>query len=256
MSRTSTVVWSLIGGVFAILGTLALVYGPGLYRESQALVGPIMEMARSEDRIAALNQELPFSRAADGTVAEDRFMVFLAVRRDLLPRYREWQDMERRLERQGEEDWETAKEVLSAIRGVINLQIETLRDHGMSPAEFVWIEDLVYLTWRDGIAPNLESSAVTDRLRQTTSADLEVLAELERAHGSSRATRRFAEHLKRRLEGLDTPELPAIDGVSDASSKLFWTHRDEIGELDLAAYSELHSIIRGTESVEIKVGEG
>lgn len=257
MTRTSTVVWSLIGAVVFLLGVLGAVYGPGVYREGKALVGPIVEMAKSEERLAALNTEMPFEKSADGSVGGDRFSVFLDIRRALLPRYLEWQSLERQLEEHGGEDWESAKEVLSAIQGVMTLQIETLQAHGMSPAEFIWIENLAYITWAETVEGALEASAVTEKLRETTVADKEAMADLERRFGTSRATREFATRLDHRLQTLDNPGPPTVEGVSKATSLLFWEHRDELADLDLAAYSELHGVLRGNNSVNINIdGEG
>ncbi len=257
MTRTSTVVWSLIGAVVFLLGVLGAVYGPGMYREGKALVGPIVDIAQSEERLAALNTEMPFEKSADGTVADDRFSVFLDIRRDLLPRYLEWQSLERDLEEHGGEDWESAMEVLTAIQGVMTLQIETLQAHGMSPAEFSWIENLSYVRWTETVEDALEASAVTEKLRETTVADKEAMVGLERRFGSSRATREFVTRLDQRLQTLDNPGPPAVEGVSEETSLLFWEHRDELADLDLAAYSELHGILRGNNSVNINIdGEG
>ena len=252
MTRTSTVVWSLIGTVIAVLGILGLIYGPGMYRQGKAIIGPIVDIAQSEERLTALNTEIPFDESADGNVGEDRFSIFLDIRRELLPRYLEWQSIERQLEKQGQEDWGSAMEVLVAIQGVMTLQIETLQAHGMSPAEFVWIEDLAYVTWAERVEDAIETSAVTETLRETTVADIKFLAELERRYGSSRATGEFAVLLDQRLQSLDNPGPPTVEGVSDATSSLFWVHREELDDLDLAAYSELHGVLRGNE-VNIKI---
>jgi hypothetical protein len=253
MSRTSAVVWSLIGAVAVIVGILGAVYGPNLYREGKALVGPIVEMSRSEERLAELNVKLPFVEPADGDVAEERFLVFLAIRRELLPRYRQWKDVARQLERNGSEDWEAAKGALDVVQQVMNAQVETLRAHAMSPAEFNWIEDLTYGTWMTGVHDAIGRSAVSESLRQTTAGDLEVLAELVRRYGPSESSRRFATHLKGRLDTLDNPEPPSVDGVSERCSAIFWEHRDELVELDLAGYAELHRAIRGAGDVNIRI---
>ena len=138
----------------------------------------------------------------------------------------------------------------------MTLQIETLQTHGMSPAEFIWIEDLAYVTWREKVEDSIETSAVTEKLRNTTAADMEALAELERRYGSSRATGEFAALLEQRLQSLDNPDPPTVEGVSDATSALFWEHREELDDLDLAAYSELHGVLRGN-SVNINIdGDG
>lgn len=253
MAKTSTVVWSLIATVIAVLGILGLVYGPGMYQQGKALVGPIVDIAQSEERLTAMNSELPFDEPSDGTIREDRFTVFLDIRRDLLPRYLEWQAIERQLEQGEPEDWETGMEVLKAIQGVMMMQIETLRNHGMSPAEFIWIEDSTYVSWAENVADVIEGSVVSEKLRETTVSDLQTLADLERRLGSSRATKAFAAVLNARLESLDNPGAPFVEGVSDANSTLFWDHREEIVELDLSRFSELHDIIRGNNSVNIQI---
>jgi len=253
MTKTSTVVWSLIGTVIAVLGILGLIYGPGMYRQGKALVGPIVDIAQSEERLTAMNDEIGFDEPADGIISTDRFMVFLDIRRDLLPRYLEWQTIERELEQGDPEDWETGMEILKAIQSVMTMQIETLRMHGMSPAEFIWIEDSTYVGWAENVADVIEGSAVTEKLRETTISDQVVLADLEQRYGSSRTTKEFAAVLDARLESIDQPAAPVIDGVPVENSTLFWDHRDEIVELDLARFSELHDIIRGNNSVNINI---
>jgi hypothetical protein len=253
MAKTSTVVWSLIGTVIAVLGILGLIYGPGMYRQGKALVGPIVDIAQSEERLTEMNNEIPFDEPSDGAVNNDRFTVFLDIRRDFLPRYLEWQAIERKLEQGEPEDWETGMEVLKAIQGVMTMQIETLRKHGMSPAEFIWIEDSTYVNWAEHVTDVIDGSIVSEKLRETTVSDMEALADLERRYGSSRATREFAAVLDARLESLDNPGAPMVEGVPEANSTLFWDHRDEIVELDLARYSELHDIIRGNNNVNINI---
>jgi len=253
MSRTSTVVWSVIGVVVAILLALGLVYGPDLYTRGKALVGPLVDIARSEERLADLNMEIPFDESPDGTISADRFEVFLEIRRDLLPRYLEWQAIERQLEQHDQENWEGAMGVLEAIRAVMTMQIETLRAHGMSPAEFIWIEDLAYVTWAERVEDLIRGNAVTESLRETTAADLETLADLEGRYGASRATREFAAGLTSRLDSLDNPGAPMVEGVSDWNSSLFWAHRQDLVELDLAKFSELHDILRGNNNVKINI---
>ncbi len=253
MQRTSTVIWSVAGAVVAVLTVLGLIYGPGLYREGKALVGPIVELTKSDDRLAELDAEFPFTASADGTIPEDRLDVFLAVRRELLPRYLEWQQLERRLDRSGSEDWDTAKQVLGLVREVAAAQVAALRSHGMSRAEFNWIEDLVYHRWRDGVGEAVVQDDVVSELRRATTEDLEFVEGLETRSGGSSATRQIKARLEARIADLEEPELPAIDGVSPDTSRLLWRHRAELAELDLGRYSELHGMLRGRD-VNIELG--
>jgi hypothetical protein len=253
MSRTSTVVWSLIILVVAIVAALGAVYGPKLVREGKALVGPIVEIAQSEERLAELNTELPFAVPEDGALDPGRFDVFLDIRRDLLPHYLEWQHFERKLERSGQEDWDTAMEVLGVVQTIMSIQIDTLRNHGMSPAEFIWIEDLVYIDWSTHAEDAVKSSASQDAVREATRDTLDAIDAAERDQGASGASRRVRAHLERRLAELGSSNAPVVDGIPADTSQLFWEHRTELVELDLAAYSELHSILRGTDNVQVTI---
>lgn len=253
MTKTSTIVWSLIGLVILILGMLGAIYGPEMYREGRAIVGPIVDIAKSEDRLVAINTEMGFEEPEDGIVPEDRFSVFLDIRRELLPHYLEWQDIERQLEQHEAENWGSAKEVLAAIQTVMTIQIETLQVHEMSPAEFVWIEDLAYLTWAEAAEETIAESAGMEVLRETTRADSVTLAELESRFGSSRTSREFAAVLDRRLQSLENPGPPTVEGVAEATSSMFWDQREELVDLDLARYSELHDILRGNNTVSINI---
>ena len=253
MVRTATVVWSVIGVVLAVLVVLGLIYGPDLYREGKAVIGPIVELTKVEDALAGLNDEFPFTIPGDGTVGGERFDTFLEIRRELQPKYRGWDDLIRRVDDSNVEDWQTAKEVLGATQDVMVTQVEVLRTHRMSPAEFTWIEDLVYDTWARAIAGTAESDALIDEVRSLTSDDLSVLADVERDHGSSSASRAFRAHLERRLHNLENPDAPAVEGVSDADAALFWNHREEIVELDFSGYGDLHEAIGGAADVRITI---
>ncbi|MCU0305887.1 MAG: hypothetical protein MUC56_17680 [Thermoanaerobaculales bacterium] len=254
MARTSTVVWSLVGIVLVILALLGAVYGPGLVRQGRSLVGPIVDIAQTEERLAALDRELGFTPPADGVVPAERLEVFLEIRRALRPRYLEWEELARTIERRKQEDWEAAMEALGAVREVMTFQIDTLRSHGMAPAEFIWIEDLVYDAWAPKVDEAIRAGAVDDALRAATSDDLAALTELERRHGASPATRELADRLRRRLGELGAAGPPRVEGVSEANSALFWGHREAIRELDFAALAGLHRAIRGSENVDVEIG--
>jgi len=126
----------------------------------------------------------------------------------------------------------------------------------MSPAEFIWLEDLAYETWFAVVSDRVEESVADAAVRETTAADLELLEEFASQHGSSPALRRFGDHLRGRLDVLENPGAPAVDGVVSETSELFWAHREELAELDLRAYSEMHRIIRGSDNVNIQIDAG
>ena len=255
MARTSTVIVSLLLAVLVVLGVLGLIYGPDLYREGKALVGPIVELSQVEDQLAALDAEMPFTPPDDLVVPEDRFRVFLDIRRELLPRYTAWQELESRVESSGDEDWKTAKEVLAQVREVAAAQRAALAEHRMPPAEFIWIEDRVYGDWARAVAFSPESRAVTEALAEAAREDLAVLDELDRRHGPSPASRELRRRFQLRAEVAQNPSAPVVEGVPEANASLFWAHREVIDELDLERYSDLHDLLRDSGNVEIRVGE-
>jgi hypothetical protein len=255
MARTSVVVWSVAALVVIILAALAAIYGPGLYDEGKAVVGPIVDLARVEDRLAALDSEFPFEPPADGNVEEARFMVFLDIRRTLEPKYREWREFAQQLEREGQEDWDAAKEALASVRTVRVFQIDTLREHRMSPAEFVFIEDLAYGVWADELVGRIEDERVAQAVREMTVADLEVLDELEGRYGRSTTSRHFADHLRARLAGSEDAAPPQIDGITEGTAALFWKHRDELEALDFEEYAGLHRMSRNADDIKIEIND-
>jgi hypothetical protein len=254
MARTSTVVVSVILTVLLVLGLLALVYGPGLYREGKALVEPIVELSKAKDQLIALNSEMPFEPPDDGVVAEDRFQIFLDIRRELLPRYKAWQELEQRLDASGEEDWQTAKEVLAQVREIASAQRGALTGHGMSPDEFNWIEDRVYGVWAKGIVAAEGDQAVADALHDAAREDLATLDDVDRRYGPSRASHELRRRLETRLAATSADKAPSVEGISEDDARLFWAHREDINELDLERYSDLHDLLRESGNVEIKVG--
>ena len=248
--------WVILGSVLAVIMGLLVIFGPGLYRKGKGVVGPIVELARSDNAIEALNQELPFVAPSDGLVSEERLEVFLAVRRGLIPHYENWQETVDKVEKeQGESSWEGAKEVLEETREVFRAQVELLKESRMSPAEFRWLEDEVYGNWWAAVTDqgNGESPESVLNRKNQTSSDLELLDDLVERHGSSPLADEMKEHLAQRLAVLENPTLTDLEGVPDENEELFRARWEEISSLDLKKHS-LHARLRD-EDVRIHLDE-
>ncbi len=235
--------------VLAALATIGVVWGPKLYREGRAVGGPILDLARAEKRLDALDESFPFTPPADGAVAPDRLEAFLDVRADLKPRYQAWQALVREIEKRGDESWETAREVIIATRNVIVAQIENLERARMSKSEFRWLETTVYDDWLDaGLSEPADA-----RLLTATEDDLGFLGELEQRFGPTRALAEVRARLESRRDELRGPEVEA--GPNDA---LFAAHNDRIANLRLDDFQEIHSHLvatsRGQDGVTVKFG--
>lgn len=252
MARSAaSAVWTVVGVVAAILVGLAVLFGPRLYREGRQLVGPITDLARAEKEMAALDRDLPFTPPADGMVSEARLQVFFQIRRDLVPHYQRWEVLSREVEARGDsQSWSSAKEVLAAVRDVLAVQTALLRQHGMSAAEFRWLERQVYDDWFE----SLGSTEVDLRLRRSTEEDLRFVTELGARHGRSQALAEIERRLEARLA--DLASAPTADAGGGPNSALFGQHRDEIAELDLSAYAEMHARMRQGPGEDFKVHLG
>jgi hypothetical protein len=255
MARASNVIWSVLVAFLLLLGLTAAVFGPRLYREGKALIAPIAELAGSERAMKALDEEFLFEPPDDGVVGEPRLLVFLEVWHDLRARYGEWQELVDELEGRHTQSWQEAKDVLAATRDVHRTQRETLREHGMSPTELVWIEDAVLSWWRQ-VEPQLadeDRPVIVAELRRVSEKDLRFVAELERHHGASPALEAMERHLEERLASLDTSAPPRVAEVPEANQELFWRHRDEIAFIEKLTHNPLHKMIREPGGVQIQI---
>jgi hypothetical protein len=255
VARTSNVIWTVVVVLLLLFGLVAAVFGPRLYREGKALLGPIAELATSEKAMKALDEEFPFQPPDDGIVDEGRFLVFLGVWGELQPAYARWQDLVGELEGRRTQSWQEAKDALAATRDVHRAQHEALRAHGMSPTELVWIEDAALAWWRQ-VEPLIESEdrpAIVQHLREAREEDLRVVANLERRYGASPALEAMGRHLEERLAALDVSVAPEVDGVPEANQGLFWRYRQKIASIAGASRNPLHEMIREPGGIRIEV---
>ncbi len=228
--------WIVVGAIVAGVLALALAVGPGLYRHGKDLVGPIMDLAASEKAFDELDAAMAWQPPEGGTVDPSRLDRFLAVRADLLPTYRRWEELERELTQNGEESLETAKVVLAELRGVFAAQEAALRAHDMSPAEFRWLEEQVYEEWLEPA----EARAGAGRLEQATREDLEFVAELRRQHGETPALAALERRLDGRLKELGAGPPAAETGLPPETVGLLESRRADIAALDLSRYGTVH----------------
>ena len=257
MTRTGGTIWVILGIVAAILLMLGLIYGPDLYRKGESIVAPIMQLTKLDEAMNELDAALTFTPPDNGLASEERLLVFLEVRRQLLPHYEKWMAIEKQVERSGQEDFQTAGHVLGSVTDVFDAQIDTLRELGMSPTEFRWYEFAVYDGWLDEvelIQATGSSLAHTGEISDMIRGDLAFVDQQITRHGSSPALSAVRERLAARLDATDNPPALEIDGVAPENSALFWGHREAIAQLKLDQHNDIHSRLRnGSDGVHINI---
>jgi hypothetical protein len=246
--------WTAVLVVFVAIVCLLAVIGPTIYREGRAVAGPVVDMARNEKALERLDAEFPFTPLeGEVEVTQERLLQFLAVSRELKPLYVSWQDAVEVVEREHGESWVGAKLVLAETRDTMTGQISALRNARMSPNEFLWLEEVVYRRWRNH-QDDAENRVRRQVIRELTEDDLEIVARLERRHGTSPALTELRSQLDERMAMTETADPASIPGISAATQQLFWEYRDEIDELDLAGY-ELHETLKRGGGTTITLGD-
>jgi hypothetical protein len=96
--------------------------------------------------------------------------------------------------------------------------------------------------------------SVADALHDAAREDLATLDDVDRRYGPSRASHELRRRLETRLAATSADKAPSVEGISEDDARLFWAHREDINELDLERYSDLHDLLRESGNVEIKVG--
>lgn len=252
-NSTSTVLKVLGTAVVVTLIAFAAFVGPRLYRAGRSVVAPVVEMSRLEDQLAALDAEFPPPAETSDTLDAGRLDDFLAIRRDLAPRYREWDDVVEVVEARGD-SWEGARDVLAVTRDVLRAQIDALRSRSMSPSEFRDLERLVYDRWLDEIDA-ADVTAADTSLADVTRADLEFVREQAAREGRTPALEAVERRLETRIDELAAGAPPTVEGIDPEVAALLWAHRDDIAAVRLSAHP-MHSTLQspGRGGIQVHVG--
>lgn len=241
-------IWTVLAwiagiGIVCFVG-LALLIGPTLYREGRAIFEPLQNLSSIEERMAELNTSFPFAVPSQVAIDEDRLLTFLSIRDEWKDHYEVWDLTVKDVEDQHGDSWSGAKKIIALTSEVVDFQVDALREHGMSPEEFLWLEKVVYRQWLaevDQQQSGIDPAVVTQRLQEAAEADLALVQSLRRQHGDSAALSRLERHFRQRVEGSEDPAAPDVPGLTPTLQSMLWSHRDRIIELDFSRYPDIHS---------------
>ncbi len=255
-STVSKVIFTVLGLIALAFGIVALVFGPRLYRAGKTLVDPIVAIGQAEKQMTALNQDLPFAPSPENLISEDRLLVFFEIREELEPHYQKWSEAESQIDGKQNPSLQEIGGILAQTEDVLGAQVDILRHHGMSGAEFRWLETRIYSEWlaafeRQGIEDC--DPAITRRLNELTEDDLDFLAELRGRHGGSAALQEVQQRLRERLAVLNAPFRPEVPGIPEETGQLLFEHQERIVALKLGQY-ELHARLRKSGGLQVDIG--
>lgn len=216
--------WAKVGigcGAVVALASVGLVLlAPGFVREARRVAGPIGRMQRSQAALDDMVDEAAWKRPEKDALSAGQLDRFFAVR-ERVDAARRLSDIQLdRLPRKRVRTLEELRQVPGIIQGVsdiVGAEMDAFVEAGMTPAEYHWIERLVYEHWRGPLR-----RAGTYPLAARAAADeIDAAARVER---DARVRDRLAEvaaGLRRR-----TPEPP--EGFDPAIHALLLSRVDDV----------------------------
>jgi hypothetical protein len=147
--------WGKVGlgcaGVAAVLSVGVVLVAPTLVREGARFVQPMQRMKRSQTALEAMAEKAAWKRPEKDALTAEQLDRFFAVRRRV-DEVRRTTDLDlERLPRRHVRTLEELKQLPGILEGVSELvgaELDAFVQAGMPPAEYHWIEKLVYERWR------------------------------------------------------------------------------------------------------------
>ncbi|HUG52663.1 MAG TPA: hypothetical protein VMR21_03650 [Vicinamibacteria bacterium] len=163
------------GVLLALCGAVAAVFGPGVLRRARGAYAPIARMQGEQADFEAWVKQQGWREPALPSLTAEKLDAFLALRKELL-RLEGQEDRMRN--RSPESQKPSLRDVPAIVRGVGDLvggRLAAFRRHGLTPAEYDYLERLVYGEWRSALV-----SAGTDpAARNRAAAEIEKAARKE-----------------------------------------------------------------------------
>ena len=147
--------WAKVGigcGAVVALASVGLVLVlPTLVPEIRRVAGPIQRMKRSQTALDDLAEKAAWKRPEKDALSAEQLDRFFAVRRRVDAARRNTDLNLDQLPRKNIRTLEELKQVPGVIQGVsdfVGAEMNAFVEAGMPPAEYHWIERLVYERWR------------------------------------------------------------------------------------------------------------
>jgi hypothetical protein len=179
---------------------------PTALREARRFAAPIDRLKRSQQRLDEMSKKAGWKRPVPDALSPEQLDRFFAVRRRIDAARRSAHLDFAQLPRGQVHNLEELRQVprvLEGVSGLVSAETDAFVEAGMSPAEYHWIERLVYGRWRGP----LRRAGTYPLARRAAAAEIEAAAGRE-ADGRVRARlRAVADDLRSRApappEGFD-----------------------------------------------------
>jgi hypothetical protein len=196
--------WAKVGlgcaAVAALVSVGLALLLPSLVPEIRRVAGPIQRMKRSQTALDDMAEKAAWKRPATDALSPEQLDRFFAVRKRVDAVRRDTDLNLDQLPRKHVRTLEELKQVPGVIQGVSDLvgaEMDAFVQGGMPPAEYHWIERLVYERWR---GPLRRAGTYPVALR-AAAAEVEAAAGRERDARVRARLQAVAEELRGRAPG-------------------------------------------------------
>ena len=183
-----------LGVALAVVATALALVGPTLVREGRRLYAPISKMKAAGEDFEKWVREHPWEEPATPTVAEEQVTRFLGLRREL---QRVTEETDSRTASFAKREKPTLRDVPAIAEGVGGLVAEELnafRSAGMTPAEYRYLDRLIYRSWLGG----LRAQGVDPAAFEVAAKEIEKAASVERDSTLAQRLRRVADETRQK----------------------------------------------------------
>jgi len=179
---------------------------PTALREARRVTAPIGRLQRSQERLDAMAKKAGWKRPAKDALSPEQLDRFFTIRKriDAVRRSARLDfDQLPRGQVHGLEELRQVPRVLEGVSDLVGAETDAFLEAGMTPAEYHWIERLVYGRWRGP----LRRAGTYPLARRAAAAEIDAAAEREPDGRVRSRLRALADDLRARApappEGFD-----------------------------------------------------
>jgi hypothetical protein len=153
-----------IAVVLALVGAVVAAFGPGALRRARTMYAPISRMKAEQTEFEAWARQKAWTEPATPALSAEKLDALLALRRDLRRLETKGNEMRRR----GPAETERTRlrdmpALMEGVGGLLSERFAAFRKSDIVPAEYDYLEHLVYVTWLGGIATEGDDPAARER---------------------------------------------------------------------------------------------
>jgi hypothetical protein len=152
-----------IGVVLAVLGAVVALFGPGALRRARSMYAPISRMKAEQTEFEAWVRQKRWSEPAAPALSAEKLDAFLALRGDLRRLEGKGDELRRRGPARERARLRDVPTLMEGVGGLLGERFAAFRKHDIVPAEYDYLENLVYVTWLGGIAAEGDDPAARER---------------------------------------------------------------------------------------------